>query len=95
MLLCVLCQAHRRASRRDGALGVGNRRFAEVEDRRSQHRVRAAIAHVRALGAGTDHRAIKAGVDGLARATDDFAARRMDSSIRSALAGHKVDEIPL
>jgi molecular chaperone HscA len=55
----------------------------------------ATIARVRELRAGSDHRAIKAGVDALARATDDFAARRMDSSIRSALAGHKVDEIPL
>jgi molecular chaperone HscA len=64
-------------------------------DEPERARIHAAIAHVRALGAGTDHRAIKAGVDGLARATDDFAARRMDSSIRSALAGHKVDEIPL
>jgi molecular chaperone HscA len=55
----------------------------------------ATIAQVRALRAGSDHRAIKSGVDALARATDEFAARRMDSSIRSALAGHKVDEIPL
>lgn len=52
----------------------------------------AAIAALRDLRAGTDHRAIKAGIDALTRATDEFAARRMDNSIRSALAGHKVDE---
>ena len=53
------------------------------------------IARVRELRAGTDNvRAIKAGIDALARVTDTFAARRMDNSIRSALAGHKVDELP-
>ena len=31
----------------------------------------------------------------LGRATDEFAARRMDSSIRSVLAGQKVDELEL
>ena len=55
----------------------------------------AAIASLRALLGGEDHRAIKTGIDALARATDEFAARRMDNSIRSALAGHKVDELEL
>jgi len=53
----------------------------------------AAIAALRAQVAGSDQRAIKKGIEALARATDEFAARRMDKSIRSALAGHKVDEI--
>jgi molecular chaperone HscA len=57
--------------------------------------VDAAIARLRALREGDDHRAIKAGIDAFARATDEFAARRMDNSIRSALAGHKVDELEL
>ncbi|CAL94629.1 Fe-S protein assembly chaperone HscA [Azoarcus olearius] len=52
----------------------------------------AAIDALRALRAGTDHRAIKAGIDALSRATDEFAARRMDHSIRAALTGHKLDE---
>ena len=53
----------------------------------------AAIAALRAQVGGSDQRAIKKGIEALARATDEFAARRMDKSIRSALAGHKVDEI--
>ena len=57
--------------------------------------IRSVIARVRELRAGTDNRAIKAGIDALARVTDTFAARRMDNSIRSALAGHKVDELPI
>ncbi|MCV2216168.1 Fe-S protein assembly chaperone HscA [Thauera sp. Sel9] len=55
----------------------------------------AAIEHLRTLRTGSDHRAIKTGIDAFARATDEFAARRMDNSIRSALAGHKVDELEL
>ncbi len=53
----------------------------------------AAIATLRERMAGADQREIKRGIEALARATDEFAARRMDQSIRSALAGHKVDEI--
>lgn len=55
--------------------------------------VDATLAELRRLMKGEDARAIKKGIDALARATDEFAARRMDKSIRSALTGHKVDEI--
>lgn len=43
--------------------------------------------------AGDDHLAIKAAVDALAHGTEEFAARRMDRSVHSALAGKKLDEI--
>ena len=36
---------------------------------------------------------VKDAVQALSAATDDFAARRMDRSIRAALAGRKLDEI--
>ncbi|MEC4722362.1 Fe-S protein assembly chaperone HscA [Noviherbaspirillum sp. CPCC 100848] len=42
---------------------------------------------------GDDHAAIKAAVDALARGTEEFAARRMDRSVRAALAGKKLDQI--
>jgi molecular chaperone HscA len=42
---------------------------------------------------GDDHTAIKSSIDALARATDDFAARRMDRSIRAALAGRRIDDL--
>jgi molecular chaperone HscA len=57
--------------------------------------IEAAIARLRELRGGSDHRAIKTGIDAFARATDEFAARRMDNGIRSALAGHKVNELEL
>jgi molecular chaperone HscA len=42
---------------------------------------------------GDDHDAIKVSIDALARGTEEFAARRMDRSVRAALAGRKLDEI--
>ncbi len=41
----------------------------------------------------TDHRAIKAAVEALNRASEPFAARRMDRAVSGALAGRKVDEM--
>jgi len=38
----------------------------------------------------TDHRAIKQAADALNRATEEFAARRMDAGIKRALAGRKI-----
>jgi molecular chaperone HscA len=42
------------------------------------------------LLAGSDHRAIRQATETLNRATGEFAARRMDQSIRRALAGRKI-----
>jgi molecular chaperone HscA len=56
-------------------------------------KIDALIAPLPELIAGTDRDAIKAAVDALAHGTEDFAARRMDRSIRAALAGRRVDEL--
>jgi molecular chaperone HscA len=42
---------------------------------------------------GADHRAIKQAIDALNRATEEFAARRMDEGIRRALAGKKIGSL--
>lgn len=76
-------EATEHALEKDGALLSASER-SEIE---------AVLGSLREVRNGTDHRAVKAGIDALARATDEFAARRMDSSIRSALTGHKIDEI--
>ncbi|WP_454763542.1 Fe-S protein assembly chaperone HscA [Cupriavidus campinensis] len=55
--------------------------------------VNALIANVRQIATGDDHHAIKAAVEQLSHGTDEFAARRMDRSIKSALAGRKVQEL--
>jgi molecular chaperone HscA len=42
---------------------------------------------------GNDPAAIKRAIEALAHGTDEFAARRMDRSIRAALSGRRVDEV--
>jgi molecular chaperone HscA len=51
------------------------------------------MASLREKNAGTDHGAIKEAIAALAHATEEFAARRMDRSVRKALAGRNLDEI--
>jgi molecular chaperone HscA len=53
----------------------------------------ALLEGVRQAASGADHAAIKAAVDALAQGTEEFAARRMDRSVRTALSGKKLDEI--
>ncbi|MEC5343057.1 Fe-S protein assembly chaperone HscA [Brenneria populi] len=53
----------------------------------------AASEQVRQAMAETDAPAIEAAIKKLDQQTQGFAARRMDSSIRRALAGHSVDEV--
>ena len=51
------------------------------------------MEQVRAQVTNTDHQQIKASVLALADGTEEFAARRMDRSVRSALAGRRLDEV--
>jgi molecular chaperone HscA len=53
------------------------------------------IENLQRLVNGSDHQAIKAGIDALSAKTGDFAARRMDKAIRRALTGSRVDNLPL
>jgi molecular chaperone HscA len=55
--------------------------------------IRDEIAHLQELIAAEDADKIRAQVQHLTHLTDDFAARRMDRSIRRALSGKKVEEI--
>ncbi|MBI1425527.1 MAG: Fe-S protein assembly chaperone HscA [Gammaproteobacteria bacterium] len=60
-----------------------------------RERVDAAMAALRTARDGNDYRAIKSAIEYLNEATTEFAARRMDSTIKRALTGHRVDEIKL
>jgi molecular chaperone HscA len=55
--------------------------------------VNALLDRVREASGGDDHDAIKAAVEALGQGTEEFAARRMDSSVRRALTGKRLDEI--
>jgi molecular chaperone HscA len=56
-------------------------------------RLEAGIASLELARQGSDHRSLKAAVEALNRASDPFAARRMDRTITRALAGRRLDEI--
>jgi molecular chaperone HscA len=51
------------------------------------------MAAARLAMQGNEHDAIKTAVEALAHGTEEFAARRMDNSVRSALTGKKLDDI--
>ena len=55
--------------------------------------IEALIAGLTQVGQGVDHLAIKAAIEALNRGTEAFAGRRMDRSVRSALAGRTLDEV--
>lgn len=78
-----LLEATRSALQADGDL-LSDEERAEVE---------ALMTSVRETAAGDDHLAIKAAIETLSHGTDEFAARRMDRSIKQALAGRKVQEL--
>lgn len=53
----------------------------------------AASEHLHTMMQGRDPVAIEAAIKTVDQQTQEFAARRMDASIRRALAGHSVDEV--
>jgi molecular chaperone HscA len=52
-----------------------------------------AMTSLEKLLEGKDHRAIKRAADALNRATEDFAARRMDEGVRRALTGRRIGSL--
>jgi molecular chaperone HscA len=72
------------------ALASDGQTLLEAAERRAiESRIEALVA----ARAGRDRSAIRQATDALSTATDDFAARRMDASIRSALAGRSIESI--
>ena len=55
--------------------------------------IESAISTLEKLLRGKDHRAIKGASDALNRATEEFAARRMDAGIKRALAGRQIGSL--
>ncbi|HRH82063.1 MAG TPA: Fe-S protein assembly chaperone HscA [Thiobacillaceae bacterium] len=53
------------------------------------------LAKLRQMLPGADGAAIKQAADALNRGTVEFAARRMDASVKKALKGHRLEEIDL
>jgi len=66
---------------------------ATLLDEAERATIEAAMENLRTTLAGEDHRAIKAAIEALNKASEGFAARRMDASVRKALAGQKLADI--
>jgi molecular chaperone HscA len=82
-------EAERVAAATASALAVDG----ELLTRQERAAIEGALAEVRRLIPGTDRRELQAAVETLNRATQDFAARRMDRSVAQALTGRKVDAL--
>ncbi len=66
---------------------------AVLLDEAEREALDAAIAALRSAAEGQDARAIKIQLEAFNRASNEFASRRMDKSIREALAGHRIDDL--
>jgi molecular chaperone HscA len=53
----------------------------------------ALMAGVQRAAGGSDHHAIDAAIEALARGTEAFAAERMNRGIRQALSGRNIEEV--
>ena len=53
----------------------------------------AELASLKGLVSGRDHRAIKSAIEHINHATENFAARRMDRSVKQALAGKNIANV--
>ena len=82
-------EAQRLIEATDAALAADG----ELLDGEERSRIDSALDRLRAAALGGDADAIEVQTKALAAETDEFAARRMNKSIRAALQGRKLDEI--
>ena len=71
------------------ALAQDGRQLLSQEE---YHCLQVAVEELAVFAEGNDHRAIARHIEAVAKASEEFAARRMDSSIRKALAGHHLED---
>ncbi len=71
------------------ALAEDGDRFLDADERA---RIEQAATALESAAEGEDPEAIKRAIEALEKASEAYVARRMDASIRAAMAGHKVDE---
>ena len=85
-------EANRLLEAIDVALDKDGEALLNAEERQALH---AEMTRLRELAAGQDPRAINLGIETLNKASETFAARRMDATVRKALTGHTLSELDL
>jgi len=81
--------AERVAEAVQAALAADGEKYLSRDERA---RIDSALAALGRARAGSDTALIKQAISALDRATEAFAARRMDASVRAALTGHRLDD---
>jgi len=81
------------ARRLDEAVSAALQVDGDLLDADERASVDASLQSLRDVATGENPDAIRAAISGLSHATEHFAARRMDRSIRTALTGRKLDEL--
>ncbi len=76
-----------------GAIRAALAKDADLLGEEERSELEAGMAALEKAWHGTDHRAINAAIDSLNRASESFAARRMDRAVSGALSGRRLDEI--
>jgi molecular chaperone HscA len=71
------------------ALELDGELLSEAERQRIREKMDALTADLQQ----TEHHILKRGIEALNQATTEFAQRRMDQSVKTALAGHKITEL--
>jgi molecular chaperone HscA len=66
---------------------------SELLDKKEREAIATELARLAEARAGSDHRALRAAVEAVNRATEEFAARRMDRTVSRALTGKRVDAL--
>ena len=71
------------------ALAADGEQLLDADERAA---IDAAAQALAAARNGTEYRVIKQAIEAVERASSDYVERRMNSTIRKAMAGHRVDE---
>jgi molecular chaperone HscA len=77
------------------AIDAALREDAHLLEEAERASVDAAVARLKAVIEGDDKAAIDSAMHQLSHTTEEFAARRMDQSVKRALAGKKLEELDL
>jgi molecular chaperone HscA len=72
-----------------GAMAADGAALLAPDERRA---IGAALESLRAARAGSDRQAIRRAIEAADRATQEFAARRMDAAVRRALSGQRIED---
>ena len=76
-----------------GALRAALEADASLISREERSALERGMAEVEKAWSGRDHRALKVAIESLNRASEPFAARRMDRAVSGALAGRTLDQV--